>query len=187
MLTHTCTNITNILVLVSLLLVFLVFSRLQRRPLFLTEFQFGGNWKQVWLCFFISGGAGLLSLSGMLVSVGPVGHAQLQWVMSSSVLAGFGALYLYLCVCVGDSFAPSVNLIHQPGSRLTPENHSPFPVTHSLSFRHYVSLKKWELFTRVYCTLQKVFRRGRKKSWSQLDQQFFLKRQINICTPERSM
>lgn len=43
--------------------VFLSLSVSQRRPLFLTEFQFGGNWKQVWLSVFISGGAGLFLFS----------------------------------------------------------------------------------------------------------------------------
>lgn len=37
----------------------------QRRPLFLTEFQFGWNWKQVWLCFFI-----LWGVLGFSISVG---------------------------------------------------------------------------------------------------------------------
>lgn len=101
------------------------------------------------------------SLSGILVSVGPVGHARLQWVMSSTVLASFGALYLFLffnvyaCVLGGDSFTPSVNLIHQPGSRMTPKNHSPFSVTFSISH------KKWGAFTSFDYNLQKV---GRKKT-----------------------
>ncbi len=63
------------------------------------------------------GGAGLLSLRGLLVSVGPVPHAWLHWVMSSSVLAVFFfTLFVFVYLFLGDSFAPSAHLVHQPGS-----------------------------------------------------------------------
>lgn len=139
---HTHTDMTNII----LVLIFLLFcvsrsrflSLSTRRPLFMTEFQFGGNWKQVWLCFFISGWGGrghYVSLPGLLLSVGPVPDAWLHRVMSSSILAGFGAL----CLCLFFCLTPSVHLVHQPGS------HSPRLLLTSRAhfISHIVYILQW--------------------------------------------
>lgn len=76
------------------------FSVSQRRPLFMTEFQFGGNWKQVWLCFFISGVA-----VGVEDFVSPrplsfCGACSSRSTSLSHVILAFWLVFGALCLCL---------------------------------------------------------------------------------------
>lgn len=110
----------------------------QRRPLFLTEFQFGWNWKQVWLCFFILWGVLGFSISvGLFLMLVSLNH----WLVGNPpppTVCFFFFFFLHI-----ESFAPSVRLIYQPGSHSFGKS-CLISVSHGIADKHSAHFVKYD-------------------------------------------
>ena len=205
MLTHSRTH-TNIIILVLIFLLFVSRSRFlslfgpTKAPIVHDRISIWWKLKAgVALLFHLGvGGADFsASLPSLLVSVGPVPHARLHWVMSSRLFGRFWRPLSLSIFCLGDSFAPSVHLVHQPGSHSLRQ---PFTsLTHFISHLVYISQRTAFIGKRGYLLqppgviccqfhLQKLFS-GRIKTlmnFYEVLKSFFLKKTTFCVCPKRT-
>lgn len=132
---------------------FFLTLRLTKAPIVPDRISFWWKLKAgVALLFHLGGCAGFLFSLGLLVSVGPVPHAWLQWVMLSNVLAGFGTLclFFFFFVWVTHSLRLFTSSISQVVTRSENKH-----LTHSMSFSHaiYLTVDSLKRKENNYCSL----------------------------------